>query len=215
MNIGHSICYVWNMLARRHCIGAVLAILFVHYRSVFLTFAHTAVNDGFMQTFFNLILNFADSIRGYYHISHEIIRSLGQNQIFSFANENFGEHYARRPSRQRDSVHSQNNENVPTRNNKINSSAGPLPQLVEVRNSVVHGEGEVVAPRNGSFPTVETAGSIPSNIENEMAPLEPAFLNKEDYPTGWLVYHPVLGLTSVKEADQHNDQQSLERHKNE
>lgn len=31
--------------------------------------------------------------------------------------------------------------------------------------------------------------------------LEPAFLDAKDYPPGWLVFHPVLGVVSKTEAD--------------
>lgn len=33
--------------------------------------------------------------------------------------------------------------------------------------------------------------------------IEPAFLKDEDYPPGWLVYHPVLGVVPKTEADQY------------
>jgi hypothetical protein len=34
--------------------------------------------------------------------------------------------------------------------------------------------------------------------------LEPAFLKESDYPPGWMVYHPVLGVVSKEEADKYN-----------
>lgn len=214
MNIGSAICFVWETLARPRHIVAVLAILVVHYRSDLLYIFQTAMNDGFVQTFFNLILNLADTLRGYYHVSHEIIRGLGQYQIFSFLNENYSGPYARRPSRQRESVTFQKSENVSNRNNnhKTNSSVSPLPELVEVRNCVIHEENAVASTGNASASAMATTGSNPSILKNELAPLEPAFLSKEDYPPGWLVYHPVLGLTSVEEADKHDEQQSSEKH---
>eukprot|EP00536_Pseudo-nitzschia_multiseries_P001373 jgi/Psemu1/234533/estExt_Genewise1.C_180035 len=42
-----------------------------------------------------------------------------------------------------------------------------------------------------------------------MMPLPPAFSNRDDYPEGWLVYHPVLGVVSVKEAERYDEQELL------
>lgn len=38
-------------------------------------------------------------------------------------------------------------------------------------------------------------------------PLEPTFLKDEDYPPGWLVYDPILGIISKEELDKHHQQQ--------
>lgn len=37
--------------------------------------------------------------------------------------------------------------------------------------------------------------------------LAPAFLSEKDYPPGWMVYHPILGVESKTVADQHDRQQ--------
>lgn len=45
----------------------------------------------------------------------------------------------------------------------------------------------------------------PSLKQSQPPPeLEPAFLNPEDYPPGWLVFHPELGVVSKEEADAHD-----------
>jgi hypothetical protein len=210
MNFGYSISHLWDILTRPNYIGAVLAIIFIQYRPVALNFFYTAINDGIMYTFFNLIINLADVIRGYYHMTRELIRSLGQNNVFSFVDENDGTNYAGHPMLQRESSHLYNNDNVnvPTRNNnhKRYSSCGPPPPLVVIRNSSIYTEHEMIAPKIGASPTIVATGPTSEILENEMEPLEPAFLNKEDYPPGWLVYHPVLGISSVKEADQYDEQ---------
>ena len=43
--------------------------------------------------------------------------------------------------------------------------------------------------------------------------IEPAFLNEKDYPPGWCVYHPLLGVVTKEEADKYDkeQQQRLER----
>eukprot|EP00521_Asterionellopsis_glacialis_P019140 CAMPEP_0195314834 /NCGR_PEP_ID=MMETSP0708-20121125/2639_1 /TAXON_ID=33640 /ORGANISM="Asterionellopsis glacialis, Strain CCMP134" /LENGTH=175 /DNA_ID=CAMNT_0040379919 /DNA_START=21 /DNA_END=548 /DNA_ORIENTATION=- len=41
--------------------------------------------------------------------------------------------------------------------------------------------------------------------------IEPAFLKEEDYPPGWLVYHPVLGVVPKAEADRYRTEEELIR----
>ena len=88
MTFGKVASYLWDALTRPQSMGAVLVIVFIQYRSLLLSFVRMAMNDGLMQTLFNLTLNFVDTIRGYYHIINEIIRGLGQNRIFPFMDEN-------------------------------------------------------------------------------------------------------------------------------
>jgi len=57
--------------------------------------------------------------------------------------------------------------------------------------------------------TVSSNDVVNSESKNEieeiaLAPLEPAFLNRNDYPPMWLVYHPVLGVCPLEEADQYD-----------
>lgn len=42
-------------------------------------------------------------------------------------------------------------------------------------------------------------------------PLPPAFLKDEDYPPGWLVYDPILGVVSKEEADKYHIEQKAKR----
>ena len=42
-------------------------------------------------------------------------------------------------------------------------------------------------------------------------PLEPAFLRDEDYPPGWLVFHPVLGVVAKVEADKFKQEHDQNR----
>lgn len=46
--------------------------------------------------------------------------------------------------------------------------------------------------------------------ENRL-PLEPAFLNDVDYPPGWLVFDPVLGVISKAEADKYKRELTVKR----
>ncbi|CAB9497284.1 expressed unknown protein [Seminavis robusta] len=51
------------------------------------------------------------------------------------------------------------------------------------------------------------AAAINNNNKENTDPLEPAFLNDEDYPPGWLVFDPVLGVVSKAEADNYKRKQ--------
>ena len=200
MNIGKAASHLWDVLTTPQSMGAVLVIVFFQYRSLLLTLVRMALNDGIMQTIFNLALNIADTMRGYYLMCKEIIRRLGQNRIFPFMNENHDSNYGSYSSSPREPGDWQNNDTT----NVSNSSHGPLPRLVEVRNSVVCEEDEdVTASETADSVTAESKDSKSKILENEMVPLEPAFLKKEDYPPGWLVFHPILGISSVQEVHQY------------
>lgn len=44
------------------------------------------------------------------------------------------------------------------------------------------------------------------NRSKNIAPIEPAFLRDEDYPPGWLVFDPDLGVVSKVDADKHKQE---------
>ena len=128
--------------------------------------------------------------------------------------------------------HSQNNGTSSRRgsnNHKRYSSLGQPPPLVLVvgdTNSTAGTKNEPIVVSSSSTiggdasriaatatatdalkPKPSPSGAV---VGNEMLePLEPAFLDKDNYPEGWLVYHPVLGVVSVKEAERYDDQQLL------
>lgn len=193
MNDGYSnaISVVWDLVARQKygMIIAVLVIGFLQFRSNVLTFVNKALNDGIQQTFLNLVLNLADILRGCYQISRELIRSVGN--------------YIRNPFPQGDSIHMQYNDKIHGRNGNRNIlqcgkrilSYGSLPPLVIMKND----DSPVIAKIAPS-----------ATIVNGLEPLEPAFLNEEDYPPNWPVFHRTLGVTTKEEAD-HYDRQQLSR----
>lgn len=188
MNDGYfsALSVIWDVITRPNygMIVAVLVIVFLQFRSNVLSFVYTALDEGIKQTFVNLILNLADIIRGYYQISRELIRSVGN--------------YARNPFPQVDSIHMQNNDNGRSGNRSFLQrgkrilSYGPPPPLVVMKRM----ESPVIN-------TMSSARSI-----NGLEPLEPAFLNEDDYPPNWLVFHPTLGVCSKDESDQYDKQYS-------
>lgn len=48
-----------------------------------------------------------------------------------------------------------------------------------------------------------------AGIQRRIVPseIEPAFLKESDYPTGWVVYHTILGVVPKTEADQYDREQ--------
>jgi hypothetical protein len=81
------------------------------------------------------------------------------------------------------------------------SSAGgsPFSELPCEANGRVHLRNNAASRR-----TMITATTPPAPTPT---PLEPAFLNESDYPPGWMVYHPVLGVVFKTEADKYDSQQ--------
>lgn len=56
-----------------------------------------------------------------------------------------------------------------------------------------------------------TTAAASMTITTTPAPLEPAFLKESDYPSGWMVYHPVLGVVVKTEADKYDREQQREK----
>lgn len=48
--------------------------------------------------------------------------------------------------------------------------------------------------------TVEATHSLGSNPNVSSTEIEPSFLDPKDYPTGWLIYDPKLGIVRQEEA---------------
>jgi len=128
--------------------------------------------------------------------------------------------------------HSQNNNNTNGSgssgrrgsNHKRYSSLGQPPPLVLVvrnNNSTVGAKNEPIVVSSTmddssriAATATATATAAPRSrssqsevVGNKVEPLEPAFLDKDKYPEGWLVYHPVLGVIAVKEAERYDEQQ--------
>mmetsp|Transcript_30276 Transcript_30276/g.69801 ORF Transcript_30276/g.69801 Transcript_30276/m.69801 type:complete len:95 (-) Transcript_30276:149-433(-) len=57
--------------------------------------------------------------------------------------------------------------------------------------------------RNTALPELENIALVEKNKQRKQQQddLEPAFLNEKDYPPGWLVFHPVLGVVAKTDLD--------------
>ncbi|KAL3934311.1 MAG: hypothetical protein SGARI_003446, partial [Bacillariaceae sp.] len=78
---------------------------------------------------------------------------------------------------------------------------GPPPPLVIVGPNGRLIEQEPATSSSGDdrrSPSPSSSFSSQSTTERD---IEPAFLNEEDYPPGWMVYHAELGVVPKEEAD--------------
>jgi len=77
----------------------------------------------------------------------------------------------------------------------LRSIQGPAPtRLTSPPPLVVLNEEDTRAP----------SPSTSSTSNHSQGEVEPAFLNENDYPPGWLVYHGILGVVSKEEADEYD-----------
>ena len=79
----------------------------------------------------------------------------------------------------------------------------PLPRLELV---VSNQESTLVSE------TIVTEAALNDDDESDASSLPPAFLSDEEYPTGWLVYHSILGVVTKAEADQYDQEQIEQQH---
>ncbi|KAG7369528.1 regulator of chromosome condensation RCC1 repeat protein [Nitzschia inconspicua] len=67
----------------------------------------------------------------------------------------------------------------------------------------------------GGEKTIATTTTSSSTTTSSWTnPIEPAFLHEEDYPPGWLVYHPHLGVVTKEEADAYDKVQNKNNNNN-
>ena len=69
--------------------------------------------------------------------------------------------------------------------------------------------GDKAINGNGAAPRKTLRSGMRPRSKND--DIEPAFLKEEDYPPGWLVYHPVLGVVPKTEADRYPKEEEVIR----
>lgn len=180
---------------------ALVVIVLIHYKAVIFHFLANLVENGIQETFLDCLLNLCDLTRAYYQIVCEVIRNFFAAIGYSGATPSTGGYM-----------------NTATIDSRSSSMSAPPPlaivpiaasSLLERKVPAVESNGNGTfllkrQPVSGEFrhSTGDNAFSLTNNE------IEPAFLDERDYPKGWLVYHPTLGVISKEEADQH-DRQAL------
>ena len=175
---------------------ALLAVAFIHYRATIFNFLSNLVENGIQETLLDCMLNLCDLTRAYYQIVCEVIRNFFSAGGFSGAASSTG--YL----------------NSATSESRSMSVSTPPPLAIipcagsSVERKLVVGNA---AESNGNGTFTTTRPPPPTAIcqsarHNGFSPrdIEPAFLDERDYPKGWLVYHPTLGVISKEEADKHD-----------
>jgi hypothetical protein len=71
-------------------------------------------------------------------------------------------------------------------------------------------ELENVIPLTNDNETTSNGMVKKRKSHDAMDELEPAFLRDEDYPPGWMVYHPILGVVLKTEADKYQEKKAAE-----
>ena len=156
-------------------------------------------NDGVAATATDMVFALVDTLRAYLQLAMELVRSLRHQAPLNyfldgvFGNGAFDEEYY---------------EQYPAANpggGFFSSAAalGPPPPLVIVGpNGQIEEEEE--SSNNNDHRSPSPASSFTSQSTTTTRGIEPAFLNEEDYPPGWLVYHAELGVVPKEEADNYD-----------
>lgn len=174
--------------ARFGVIVALLVILGIHYKERVSTFVSSLTENGFRETLLDSFLSLCDLARTCYHVLCELTRRF----LSPFHEEtNSGPLF-----------HTKSISHV--------SNGGQLPPLVvvaETNNAVDEGQAQ-----NSTHGVVYGSSGVPSSDiflpTDQLEDIQPAFINDEDYPKGWLTYHRILGVVSKEEADAFNQRHS-------
>ncbi len=167
---------------------ALAAIILLHHKSNIINLFSSITENGIQETMIDFLLSLCDLARAYYQIVCEVIR-------------NFCSHCGA-ASRPAPSIAFVN----PTAANRVSSMNTPPPLVViapkEKSTSIGprHVNGKPAEEMHHS-PSAFVATSSTAHFTPARHEIEPAFLDNRDYPKGWLVYHPRLGVISKEEAD--------------
>ena len=164
---------------------AVLVIVGMYYKTEISSFVSSLVENGLKETLLDCMLAMCDLARAYYQVAREVVRSLfsswGARRSVSLFHEQ--------------STQVSNGSHLP-----------PLAICAEMHDAM----GEVHM-ENSTSRVMDASGANADfeQVTIHFEDIQPAFLNDEDYPKGWLTYHRVLGVVSKHEADEYNLKNSL------
>lgn len=210
-------------------VGIIMALMTIgvfHYKAVWMNFLADVVEHGIQETLLDCFLNLCDLMRAYYQIVCEVIRNIlaasgwsggGSGAVgVPSTGSSYLNHTMTAPT------------TTDTRSSNRNSTPPPLiivPNFAEESKLPIGHAGDS-PKKNGRVtmmkqpqlqqqqqqPPFVGADSFQSTGQCDgfaVDEIEPAFLDERDYPKGWLLYHPTLGVISKEEADQYNHRQVL------
>ena len=167
---------------------AILVIVLLQFKSGLWAFVTNAIEDGWQRTLLECMFGLRDATRAYFRMACELIRSF---------------RHGISPPPSRNIIQSQ----------RVISGGVPPPLVVipqraesDAETGMADGldpsaKGQISEAGSSSPSTASSTSSVP-HAPMGQEEIEPAFLNEKDYPPGWLVYHPVLGVVKKEEADQ-------------
>jgi hypothetical protein len=174
---------------------AISSILIVQYRSSLADLFYNAMEDGWQQTVLECVLGLREMARAYYQMVCEIIRSIRQSQ---------------NPQPVQDTVRSQ-----------ISLLGGvPPPLVIKPTDEPRYKTGNTkrvnnLLPTRNDARDEERSLTMSTNSTHSLSfrqKIEPAFLDEQDYPPGWLVYHPRLGVVPKIQADKFEGANPTQQH---
>jgi len=165
---------------------ALVVILVLQYKPNITALFENIMENGVRGTLVDCSLGLCDLARAYYQITCEIIRNFWVVGAGS-----------RHPSTVL---------NTPTPERQL--AAGIPPPLVVTHflaGAGSHSEPSASCLERPPSPSLSSSSSTAHNMPDfTNQTIEPAFLDDDDYPEGWLVYHPKLGVVSKREADEYD-----------
>jgi hypothetical protein len=176
---------------------AVLVIVFLQFKSSLLNFFYNAMEDGWQQTLLECLYGLLELLRAYYQMACELIRSL-----------RLGSGPRPAPTTIRSHGASATNGSVPPPLVILPiedaNAAMPVPTSRTRNRSDARFNATHESSARSPSPSTSSSSSLVPQAPLVQEEIEPAFLSEKDYPPGWLVYHPVLGVVAKEEADQYN-----------
>lgn len=177
---------------------ALVAIALIHYKAIIFNFLSDLAENGIQETLLDCCLNLCDLARAYYQIICEVIRNFFAASGYSSATPSTG--YLNAVTTDSRSL----SMSTPPPLAIIPCARSSLEQKLPVQHAVEstgNGSGAFMMKRQPlSAESCQSTGHNDSSLDE----IEPAFLDDRDYPKGWLVYHPTLGVISKEEADKHD-----------
>lgn len=198
--------------------GVLMAIVFIfllQFKSGIMSFFSNAVEDGWQQTLLDCFYGFQDVSGAYYQMACELVRS------FRYGNSPPPNRLVNRPQglvissappplvvlpSEEEAI-----QTSPDVNANVNAHAIPRNSRCSYNQARISNTQQKSTASVSSAITSEQAPvSVPlapsaaSCLPSSQEEIEPAFLDESDYPPGWLVYHPTLGVVPKAEADEYD-----------
>jgi hypothetical protein len=158
--------------------------------------------QGILSSIIIAVLELQDYVRGYSQMTVELFRNLRCHLL-----SNGDDWFFTDPSMPASPSNASPKNKSRGRRRNVASVVAPVASRIGSSRMPELEEMDDNKRNNQTLNKVETLDLNKENTD----PLEPAFLRDEDYPPGWLVFDPVLGVVSKTEADDYKLQQKQKK----